>query len=277
MRRIWIIAQVTFREAARKKLLLVAVLAGLGFLALFATGLHYQVQAFDHRHASPFVRKQVGSVFLMLGLYAINMLMVLMTVLISVDTLSGEIASGTIQAIATKPISRWELVLGKWLGFSGMLAAYILLMVGGTNAVSYAMTGGIARHWIEGFALMVLEAVLLLSITLFFGSSLSTLTSGALALGLHGLAFVGGGVEQAGALTDTPKAVLVGVLASVVMPSESLWRRAAYVMQSPLATAVNATPFSAASVPSGWMVAYAGFYALCFLVLAVWRIERRDL
>src|SRR5260370_34158706 len=78
---------------------------------------------------------------LTMGLYAVDLLAVLMTILTSVDTLSGEIASGTIQAVATKPIPRWQVLVGKWFGFVGMLTAYIAIMVGGVNAVTYVMAG----------------------------------------------------------------------------------------------------------------------------------------
>ena len=277
MTRIGIIARVTFHEAARKKLLVMALLAGIAFLLLFATAAHFQVAAFDNQHVPLFIRKQVMSGMVLMGLYAIDLMVVVMTVLTSVDTLSGEIASGSIQAIATKPVRRWEVVAGKWLGFAGMLTLYILLMVAGVNAVTHVMAGVTARHVFQGIALIWLESTLLLSLTLFFGSSFSTLTNGALVLGLHGLAFLGGWIEQAGALTHTPKAVTVGVVASILMPSEALWRRAAFEMQSPLATAVNFAPFSGASVPSSAMIAYAALYALLFLALAIRRLSRRDL
>ncbi len=275
--RVWIMAQVTFREAARKRTLWMALAAGLAFLVLFAIAMHFQVESFNDRHASAFIRQQVVNGMLLMGLYAIDMLVVVMTVLTSVDTLSGEIDSGTIQAIATKPIRRWELLVGKWIGFAGMLTIYIVLMAGGVNAVTYVTSGVVARHLAKGFGLIWLESELLLSITLFFGTWLSTLTNGVLVLGLHGLAFIGGWLEQAGALTNTPKAVAVGVVASILMPSESLWRRAAFEMQSPLVTAMNVTPFSGASVPSALMVAYAACYMLFFLLLAIWRLQRRDL
>src|SRR5437763_4513808 len=112
---VWIMARVTFREAARKKMLWMALLAGCAFLVLFATGLHFQMAAFNDRGVPPIVRRQAFSAMLMMGLYAIDLLVVVMTVLTSVDTLSGEIASGTIQAVATKPVRRCELLLGKWL------------------------------------------------------------------------------------------------------------------------------------------------------------------
>lgn len=277
MTRIWVMARVTFREAARKKILWMALLAGCAFLALFATGLHFQVADFNDRHVPPIIQRQAFGGILMMGFYAIDLLVVVMTILTSVDTLSGEIASGTIQAVATKPVRRGEIFLGKWLGFAGMLTLYIVIMVGGLSGLTYLMTRVGGHHLLRGFGLIWMESLLLLSLTFFFGTAYSTLTNGVLALGLHGLAFIGGWIEQAGALTHTPKAVAVGVIASIIVPSEALWRRAAFEMQPPLTTALQMSPFSGASVPSSAMIVYAGLYALAFLVLAMRRLEKRDL
>ncbi len=246
MIRVWIMAGVTFREAGRKKILWMALSAGVAFLLLFATAFHFQIAALQDRHVPPFIRQQVLGGMLMVGLYAIDLLVVVMTVLTCVDTLSGEIASGAIQAVAAKPVRRWELLAGKWLGFAGMLSLYIVLMLGGINVLTRVMAGVSARHALQGFGLIWMESMLLLSVAFFFGTAFSTLTNGVLVLGLHGLAFLGGWIEQAGALTNTPKAVEVGIVASILMPSEALWRRAAFEMQSPLATAVNNFPLSAA-------------------------------
>jgi Cu-processing system permease protein len=272
-----IMAGVTFREAARKKILWMALAGGCAFLILFAIALHFQLEGMAEHHAPAFLRKQVLNNALMLGLYALDLLAVVLTVIASVDTLSGEIESGTIQAIATKPVHRWQLLAGKWLGFAAMLVLYLLFMAGGLNVVAYLISGTVVRHFAQGFGLICMESALLLSLTFFFGATFSTLTNGVLVLGLHGLAFLGGWIEQAGALTHTPKAVAVGIVASILMPSESLWRRAAFEMQSPLVSALNVTPFSGMSVPSGAMIIYAALYISFFLVLAMWRLERRDL
>ena len=274
---VWIMAGVTFREAARKKMLWMALGAGACFLILFGTGLHFQTKDFAAHGMSPLLRREISFTMVTMGLYAVDLLTVLMTILTSVDTLSGEIASGTIQAIATKPISRWQVLLGKWFGFLGMLTAYIAIMVVGVNVVTYAMAGVTARHLMRGLSLMWMESMVLLSVTFAFGTYFSTLTSGVLALGLHGLAFVGGWIEQFGAITQTPRAVNVGVIASVLMPSEALWRRAAFEMQSPLANAMRISPFSTLSVPSMSMVVYAGLYLAIVLALAIRRFSQQDL
>jgi Cu-processing system permease protein len=272
-----IMAGVTFREALRKKLVWIALAAGFAFLALLGTGLHYQAKDFAERGMNPMMRREIVRTMLTLGLYAIDLLTVIMAVLTSVDTISGEIASGTIQAVATKPVHRWELLLGKWLGFVAMLTGYLAIMVGGVNLLTHFMGGVTAHHLLRGFALMLMEAVLLLSVSFLFGTIFSSLTTGVFVLGLHGLAFIGGWIEQAGAIANSPRAVNVGIIASVLMPSESLWRRAAYEMQSQLAGAMRMTPFGTESVPSGNMITYAGVYLLVALGLALRHWNARDL
>ncbi|PYX59574.1 MAG: ABC transporter permease [Acidobacteria bacterium] len=273
---VWIMAAVTFREAARKKMLWMALAAGGAFLILFGTGLHFQAKDFAAHGMSPVLRREISFTMVTMGLYAVDLLAVLMTILTSIDTLSGEIASGTIQAIATKPVPRWQVLLGKWFGFLGMLTAYIAIMVVGVNAITYAMAGVTARHLASGLSLMWMESVVLLSVTFAFATYFSTLTTGVLTLGLHGLAFLGGWIEQFGAITQTQRAVNVGVIASVLMPSEALWRRAAFEMQSPLASAMRISPFSTLSVPSTAMIFYAAIYLTIALVIAIRRFSQRD-
>ncbi|HEY3938833.1 MAG TPA: hypothetical protein VGL97_15475 [Bryobacteraceae bacterium] len=48
-------------------------------------------------------------------------------------------------------------------------------------------------------------------------------------------------------------------------------------MQPPLATALQLSPFSGASVPSGTMVAYAGVYTAIVLLAGMRGLEDRDL
>jgi ABC-type transport system involved in multi-copper enzyme maturation permease subunit len=176
-----------------------------------------------------------------------------------------------------KPSNRWQVLIGKWLGFAGMLTVYLALMVGGIALVMYLQTGYKAHHLLRGFALIWLETLLLLTLTFLFGTSFSTLTNGVLALGLHGLAFLGGWIEQFGSLANSQRAVDVGIVASILMPSEVLWRRAAFEMQSPLANAFNISPFSAGAVPSVAMIVYAGIYVATSLGLALWLFRKRDL
>lgn len=271
-----VIAGVTFREAARKKVLWMALAAGMAFLALFGAAMHFQSVDVAH-HAPASLRPAMTNFFLMMGLYAADLLTVVMTVIVSADTLSGEIASGTIQAIATRPVARWQIFLGKWFGCAGIVGTYLALMIGGTAELGWWIGGAKANDPVVGVTLIALECGLVLTLTLLCGTMLSTLASAVVVLGLHGLAFLGGWIEQAGALLGSHRTVTVGIVASIVMPSESLWRRAVFVMQSPVTTALNLGPFSMASVPSAAMIGYAGAYLIAAMAVAIVRFSRRDL
>jgi ABC-type transport system involved in multi-copper enzyme maturation permease subunit len=270
-----LMASVTFREAARRKILWIAALAGALFLVLFWTGLHAMLKATVHQPVIS--RREAISMMLMMALYAGSMLTSMMAALTSCDTLAGEIASGIIHAIATKPVRRWCLVLGKWTGFAGMLTLYVLLLEGGCIALSCFEGRYLIPHIAVVVSLLWLQAALLLGVTMACSTTFSALTSGAITLGLYGLAFVGGWIEQFGALRHIKTCVNLGIISSLIMPSDALWRRAALKIQPPLLGAAGASPFASTLVPSNAMVVYAVLYAALALVLAAILFERRDL
>jgi ABC-type transport system involved in multi-copper enzyme maturation permease subunit len=277
MRAIWTIAGITLREAARRKILWTALIAAALLLAIFAVALKLQVMEFQTRPMSPFVRYQVESGMLMIGLYTCDLLAVVMTILTSIDTIAGEISSGTVQAIATKPIARWQLVTAKFLGFVGMIIAYVAITFAGTIAVAYSVTGVVPEHPLRGATLIALECVVALSVTFALGTWFSTLTNGVLALGLQGVAFMGGWLEQVSGFSQSAHIVTVGVVSSLIMPGESLWRRAAYEMQTPLAGSLSFSPFANVSIPSMAAVGYAVVYLVVVLAVAVIHFQQRDL
>lgn len=279
MKTILTISHLTIREAARRKILWAALILGLLFLLVFGLGYYYINRDIQRSVSIPnkLLLKEIYSFFFMSGMYAVYFLTVAMSVLTSVDTLSREILSGTIQTLATKPVRRWQVLIGKWLGFVGMLTLYLLLMAGGTSGIVFLITGYTADNLLTGIGLIWLTGVLMLSLSFLGGSYLSTLANGVLAFGLYGVAIVGGWVEYAGWFTKNQVAVNVGILSSLIIPSEALWKRAAYVMQSPVVSAIGFSPFTAASPPSRMMVWYAVLYLLVVLVFAVWQFGRRDL
>jgi len=274
-----VIARLTFREAARKRILLAALVLGLVFLIVYGLGFNFVQNDIGGEFSGPgpLEVNEIRNFLLMAGLYVVNFLTVIMTVLTSVDTLSGEIASGTVQSLATKPLRRREILLGKWLGFAGMLTLYMLLMAGGVMGVVYLLSGYLAPHALRGLALLWLNALLVLSLSLLGGSALSTLANGVLVFGLFGVAFIGGWIEQIGSFLQNQTAVNVGILSSLIIPTEALWKRAAYEMQSPLVAALGFSPFSAPSVPSPMMIVYALGYTTLALALALRHFGRRDL
>jgi ABC-type transport system involved in multi-copper enzyme maturation permease subunit len=288
MKNTWILARATFREAIRRRIVLTGLVLGLCFLVLFSLGFHFiimQVGQAETNGATDLANRAIRraadtegqNALLMAGLYAVTFLCIAMAALLAADTLAGEIGSGTIQTIVTKPIRRSSVIFGKWLGFAWLLGLYFLLMAGGTVLSVWAQTGYSPDNLIVGLTMIYLEALLIMTISLACSSSFSALATGGMVFGLYGLAFIGGWIEQFGAVLNNATAVKVGIIASLIIPSETLWRRAAYEMQSPLASALGMSPFGTTSVPSPLMIGYALAYLLVVLGLAVRVFNRRDL
>ena len=281
MNPIFVIAKLTFREAIRRKILLAGLVLGVAFLVIYSFGLHFILQNFNYANRGnpipSMIRTESQNTFLMAGLYAITFLSIALAALLGVDTLAGEINSGTVQTIATKPIRRADVVLGKWVGFASLLGLYQLLTAGGVILSMYIQAQYAPDNLLRGVTLIYLEALLIMTVTLMCSASLPALATGGIVLGLYGLAFIGGWIEQIGAVLHNSTAVQIGIITSLIIPSEALWRRAAFEMQTPLAGVLGVSPFGASSVPSVLMVVYAIVYVCATLMIAVRIFQKRDL
>ena len=285
MRPIWVLANLTFREAMRRRILLAGLLLGICFLIVFSIGFHYIVQEvrreltveLPSQSMVELASAEIMNGFEMMGLYGVTFLSIAMAALLGADTLAGEINSGTIQTIVAKPIRRSDVVLGKWLGFAGLLGLYVLLMAGGVVLSVFLQTGYAPDHLARGLSLIYLEALVIMTVTVLCSSAFPALATGGIVFGLYGLAFIGGWIEQFGDVFNNQIAIKIGIITSLIIPSEVLWRRAAFEMQSLFAGANFESPFGAFSVPSLLMIVYAVLYLIGSLTLAIRVFQKRDL
>jgi ABC-type transport system involved in multi-copper enzyme maturation permease subunit len=218
------IARLTFREASRRKILLAALVLGVLFLVIYGVGMYLIRQDMLHSARSSqmeIMSRQLGNFMTLAGLYSVNFLTVMMTVLTSVDTVAGEISTGTIHTVVSKPLRRWEVLVGKWLGYSGLLSGYLVLMAGGVLLLSGSINGYVPAGWVSGLVLLWLNAMLILCLSLLGGTYLSTLANGVMVFGLFGIAFVGGWIEQIGGFMNNQTAINVGIISSLILPSEA--------------------------------------------------------
>lgn len=277
MRAYLTIVHMTLHEAMRRKILIASLICGLGFLAVFATGMHFALADIAKENTSFVERRLITNFFCLAGLYAVNFLVVMTAVLLPVDTVSGEISTGVIQTVASKPVRRSTILLGKWSAYVLITAGYLLLLAGGVLAVARIRGDFTPPNPHVGLSLMMLEGVILVTISIAGGTRLSTVTNGVMAFGLYGLAFIGSWVEQIGAMTDNDAARRVGIVASLIMPTESMWQLAAYHMQPPVMTQLTMTPLSPASVPTTAMVWWAAAYVAVWLLAGVTSFRKRPL
>lgn len=128
--------------------------------------------------------------------------------------------------------------------------------------------------------LFCLQPVILLAVTMFGTTFLSTLANGIGSFMLYAVGVVGGMLEQIGYLAKSQVLVNIGIVSSLVMPADSVYRKIVYTLMSAPGVSFSSFmmgPFGSVSEPSGWMLAYTGLYILFFLAMALKIFARRDI
>ncbi len=286
MRNIGLLIGFVWREAIARRLLLAIVLLSLVFLAFYFLGLNFLLESFTRRAAqmgrsiSPEQMLPATATLVLMGLYIVNFLGSLMAVFTTIAAISGEVDSGTLQSVLPKPLRRWEFVLGKWLGHLSLVLPYIVLL-------SLALIYGAA--WITGYrppnpaiaiALMSLNAVFLLSLTLLGSSLFSTLTTGVVMFMTYGLGWIGGILQSVGSFTRSPTLERLGEVTGYIVPSDQIWRGASFYLQPEILRKVQdvarGNPFVGSDpLATGYLV-FVGVYIGVILALTLWVFSRRD-
>lgn len=281
----FLIARLTFQEAFRRKMIVAVLFLSAVFLLFYGFGFQLLIDdlgTFDQQRGGipgrvlPY--EVQASAMVMLGLYTVNFLAGIMTIFAAVGSISAEVESGTLHAIISKPLARWEVVAGKYLGFLVMIAIYVSLMVGGVVLVSTTIGDYTPPNIIQGSALIVLVATILLSLTMLGSTIFATMANGIVVFMLYGMALTGGLVEQIGTALDNDTMVRIGVGTSILLPSDAMWKLASYVVQPAIAVnLVGPNPFGTAKPPSSFAVQYAIGYCVVLLVTAMLVFRRRDI
>jgi Cu-processing system permease protein len=286
------IAGFTLQEAVSRRLILAGVVISLGYIGLFTLGFHFAYDKALENTPNPEARLSLGVAFATLtlfGVYVVNYLASFLALFLSVGAISGEIDAGTLHAILARPLKRSEFVIGRWLGYAAMLSVYIAAMTGLILLVARVVAGYEVPDPLHALLLMLLEGVLLLTLSLFGSSLMPTLANGVVVFTLLGLAWLAGIIEFVGRLLQNApdstggEAMLnIGTAVSLLLPSDALWRGASYYLESPSLLAVlsvsrGGIPFFSANPPATPLIVWSIGYVVVILSGAVLAFQGRDL
>jgi len=273
------LARFTFLEAVRRRFIAASVGLTLVFLILFAIGTHFAVVELE---TSPLIlpsfRPVLLAQLLLTGVWLVSMASGMLAIFASCGTLSAEIENHTLQSIAVKPVRRLEIVLGKWLGLTAMAVVYSSLAAAGVITIVWLRSGYAAPSPTTAVAALMLQAALLVSLTMLVSAFLPSLAAGIAVFLLHALAMAGGIEEQIGVVLRNQTMQDIGIWISVLIPTDAMGKIAAGALQTAPSGALAMTgPFSVVYPPSPWMALYAVIYLAVCLAIAVARFERCDL
>lgn len=127
---------------------------------------------------------------------SISLFGVVIAVVLGVNLLSKELGKKTIFNILSKPVARWQFILGKFLGLLGTLTLIVALMCGTLVTVLALIEGRIDWGMVLASNASLLELMIVVAVALFFSSVVVTPTLAGL---FTAAAFIAG--RSAGYLT----------------------------------------------------------------------------
>jgi ABC-type transport system involved in multi-copper enzyme maturation permease subunit len=279
------IARLTIREASRRKLLL--ALAILTVIVIGLTGWGFQhLTTLTNPDGSAIPGDELRlatSQVLVLVEFMFSGVLALSAVVVASPAISGDVESGVALSMLARPVSRYQVVLGKWLG----LAALIVIYVAATTTlelVVVAMTTGYVPPGPVGLAAYLSgEGIVVMSLALLISSRLSGMTAGVISLVLFFVAWIGGIAGAIGEVFGSAAIKNAGTVTQLLLPTDALWRGSVYELEPVLyrdvlgATTERAgNPFFVQSPPSAVFLGWAVCWVILIVSITVWSLHRRD-
>ena len=250
------IAANTFREAVRDR-----VLYNLIAFALLMSGAAILVG-----QISIGIEKLV---VINLGLTAVSLFGVVIAIFIGIGLVSKEIDKRTLYTVLSRPVRRWEFIVGKFFGLTGTLIVNTLCMGIGVFAALFYVSHKFAATdaWVlSALYFIVLQFLIITSLALFFSSFSSPLLSAVFAFSL----FVIGSFSED----------LRGFAAMTHGVQRGLATAAAYIVPNISALNVISKVAHGGAISSDLVLlntGYALFYSAMVLFAAIWVFEYRNL
>jgi ABC-type transport system involved in multi-copper enzyme maturation permease subunit len=189
----FVVAINTFREAVRDRVLYNLVFFAL--LMIAAAVLVGQISIGIER-----------LVIINLGLSSVSVFGLVMAIFIGVGLVHKEMERRTLYALLSKPVRRWEFLLGKYAGLVLTLAVNTGLMTLGVFAALFYVTGAFHRPdaWVlVAVYLILLKLALVTSLALLFSCFSTPLLSTVFTIGLYLAGTFAQDIRDFGALTES--------------------------------------------------------------------------
>jgi len=276
------IMSISFKEIYQKKVFWLGLILSIGYLVLYGIGAHLIYK--DIATVDLFYKGMIEAQIMSLGFYFAVFLTAFVVVLTASGSVSAEVENGIMYSIASKPLSRNEIILGKFFGIGSIIVIYASFLYLAVLLINFAMganlAGGLSlSNILKGLIYFDLVPVTLLAVTLLGSSLTNTIGAGIISIILYGLASVGGMLEQFGVMLNNNHLVNVGIISSLIMPSDALYRKmTTSLFEQEGINILSISPFGgSASEPSVWMVSYGIAYIIVVLGITLRVFNQKDL
>lgn len=279
---ILIIARLTLREAFRRKLLW--ALVGLTIVLVAATAWLFG-KAAELTPIAGGAQQLVLSQLLVMIAFMFSFVLTMTAAFAASPAIGPEIENGMLLAVLARPVRRADVLLGRWLGLAVVVVAYAMAAGYLELLAVRTMTGYLPVDPMAAPLYLAGESLVLLTLALVFSTRIAPVASGSIAVVAFGLAWMGGIAGGVGDYLGNDTLRNAGVLAHLIVPSDTLWRGAMFALEPPpevldaagaQARIFTVSPFFAGTPPPlpwlGWCV----LWIVATLAIGTLLLRRRE-
>lgn len=273
--KIWALAVFTLRETLRTKTMIVGLAISFLYLAL--------VPVLSGSRSGPAVvgdmemTTAAGRDFLGFALGGINFMGMMLAIFTTLGAIYTEVDKGTILAVVTKPVRRWQVVLGKWLGHALLMGGYVMIM-GLVLWITVSLgTGTVLWRFLPAISLVCLNVLAMVSITLFFSTFLPVIAN---AIFVFMLFIFSSNLRVINAIGQTSDNILIVTIANVLrmlLPVSEISDLANVSLMGRTRAAELAGAELDTFAPRVWTFGYEILYVVGTVLLAILMFRRKDL
>lgn len=281
------IMRLTFIEMKKRRILYLTIGLTILFLGLYGFALKEVYKYFQTEEVAGLIRVGIISQMTSMGIYASGLIVSFLSIFASSGAISADLENGTYDAILSKPIHRWEILLGRYLGVLSLIIPYSIILIFSVLGLNLffgksAVAGISTMSIIRGIAYFSLLPTLLCSVGIFLSSTMSTLGSGIILGIMYFIGMIGGIIEGIGSILQNKVGMIlgnIGIVTSLIMPTDVVYRKAVssvFTGENGINLAIDGI-LQAKIQPSPAMIIYVFIYVIFFVVWAIKKFEKRDL
>jgi ABC-type transport system involved in multi-copper enzyme maturation permease subunit len=282
-----VIAGFALRESLRRRVFLVIALLTVGFLALYGLGVWQAFRTLNgSQGAEPGLagvdtRTVAAATLLGLAMFATLFLGAVLAVFLTLGAVRGDAERGLLQPLLVRPVTRAQLLLGRYAAAAGVCVVYVVAVFLAAAAITRAFGGWWPDRTLGPALGLALAVAVLCALSLAGSVVLSSTANGIAVFMLFGAGLTGGLLGQIARVigSGTLKDVATGT--SWVLPFEALYQNALSDITAETVgftrLALDLGPFGGAQSLGALLWPWALVYVGGIGVLALRAFARRDL
>ena len=271
----WAMARFTLRETIRSRTMIAGLVLSLLYLAIVPmlsspSSSTTMVGAMASEAAA-------GKAFLSFALGGLNFIAMIMAILTTLGVIYTEVESGAMYTVVTKPLHRWQIIVGKWAGHAMLMGGYVLIMGLALWLSVVVGSGSLIWSFFPAIALICLNVITMVSLTLMFSTFTPVIAN---AIFVFIVFILSSNLRIINAVSVASSSLLVDTIAAglrFLLPVSEVSGLVSRLLQDETFRATATSTEPAVFTPRGWSFIYEMVYIAVIVFLAAAIFRKRDL